>query len=108
MGRTTIICLIFGLFGLVPIGCAGLGWPQQPRFQAGEPVTSLVIHPHGSFTSSALMITPRRDGAPSLPPIVSVPGEKWTHQFAAPDDVVLDHLREALIPFLTPACNAKL
>lgn len=108
MMRISIISVVFGLLGLVAVGCAGLGWPQQARFQAGEPATRLIIIPHGSFTSSASMIvTPRRDGTLSLHPIVSGPGEKWAHQSASPNDVVLHHLREALIPFLTPACNAK-
>lgn len=103
----TIIGRVSWFLGLLTVGCAGLGVPQQPRFEIPEPVVRMIVRPQGPFFSpSRLTVAKSPDGTLS---VRSLPGdgEKWTRKIPPPD-AALSELHDALLPFLVPACEARL
>jgi hypothetical protein len=102
----TIICIVSWVLGLLLAGCSGWGIAQQPRLQIAEPAKGLIIRSHGLYMASPrLALTQQVNGAVAVRAFPPSP-EKWTHQTPAPDDAVLDHVHDALLPFLVPSCEA--
>jgi hypothetical protein len=101
----TIIGIVLGGIGLVAVGCTGWTVPQQPRLEIAESARHVIVRPHSLFFSTPYVTLARDTDGTLRVQSFSTTAEKWAHQDLSPDHAMLDHLHDALLPFLVPACE---